>query len=301
MAVQTDSRTVYTRTKTRVPALATEVIRRPRLLAMLEQSRAAAVTLIQAPAGYGKTNLLQQWDAQLAASGAVVAWFTPDPNDQDAEVFLSYLVHALAEAGYAVSESIRSMVTTESIYSWRMVATQLANGFIDAAAPCYIFLDDTQYLKSTAALECLQHLIDAAPAELRFVIASREEPGIPLGRLRALGRCFEIRPEHLRFDSSEIATYLTKSGHAALSATQLATLEARTEGWIVGLKLLSMTLRWKPQEEIGALTFSGEERRPPAAGSAAIPVADLGARPAMPGTVRCTSRPAELPQTHRRV
>jgi LuxR family maltose regulon positive regulatory protein len=251
---------IYARTKTRLPALTTEIIERPRLRDALENARDSAVVLIQAPGGYGKTTVLQQWGTHLAARGAAVAWFTADVTDREPEAFLTYLTRALDEAGVVVNEEVRSLRTRAVMYSWRMFATALANNFVAAPRPCYLVIDDVQNLRGSAALECLQHLMDAAPPELRFVLATREELGIPLGRLRATGQCVELPVEQLKFDSAEISSYLARRGHAALTPQQIVTVEARTEGWIAGLKLLSMALEWKRQEEITAPVVTGEQR-----------------------------------------
>ncbi len=255
-----ESHSVYARTKTRLPTLATEVIERPRLWNMLDGAREAKVVLVQAPGGYGKTSLLQQCGTRLAAQGAAVAWFTADATDREAEAFLLYLTRAFDEAGVGDSEAIRALRSRPLVYSWQMFATELANSFVGAPRPCFLLLDDVQHLRDSPAFECLQQLMEQAPPELRFVLATREELGIPLGRLRATGQCVELRTEQLRFDSAETADYLSRRGHGSLTAQQLVTLEARTEGWIAGLKLLSMALEWKHQDEIAAPVVTGEQR-----------------------------------------
>lgn len=255
-----ENRSVYIRTKTRVPALSAAIIGRPRLWELLDGAGDAKLTLIQAPGGYGKTSVLQQWAARLGSSGAAVAWFTPDPTDREAEGFLVYLIHALHEAGVSVSAGVHSTVAKGAIYSWKLLATALANGFIGAARPCHLILDDVQHLRGSPALECLRHLIDTAPSELRFILATREDLGIPLGRLRATGQCVELPADELRFDSAEIAAYLARCGHDTFTPEQIATLEARTEGWIAGLKLIGMALRWKPEGEVTAPIVTGEQR-----------------------------------------
>jgi LuxR family maltose regulon positive regulatory protein len=260
MTDKTDFRAVYTRMKTRVPATSQELIERPRLLSMLTGAVDAKLILLQAPAGYGKTSLLQQWSVQLLSAGARVAWFTTDPGDQDPNVFLAYLVLALEEAGHPVSEQLRTLVTAESFSSWRVVATLLANSFIGASAPFYLFLDDTQHLRGSGALECMRFLIETTPPELRFVLSSREDPGIPVGRLRALGQIIEVRTQDLRFAAGETASYFATRGHMQLTGAQLATLETRTEGWIVGLKLLSMAMQWNRDGALSSLAVSGEQR-----------------------------------------
>jgi LuxR family maltose regulon positive regulatory protein len=251
---------VYVRTKTRMPALSGEIIDRPRLWKLLDAAVDAKVVLFQAPGGYGKTSLLQQWGLRLRDRGVAVAWFTADPTDDEAEAFLRYLIYSLGEAGIESGDEVRSLIAGEAEYSWELIATALANSFVGALQPCYLILDDVQYLRDSPAMRCLRHLLDAAPAELHFVLATREDTGIPLGRLRATGQCIEVLAETLRFDSAEIGAYLTRCGHEASTPDRIATLEARTEGWIAGLKLLGMALRWKLQGTTNGPVISGEQR-----------------------------------------
>jgi LuxR family transcriptional regulator, maltose regulon positive regulatory protein len=260
VALHTEHQAVYARTKTRAPGLSPELIDRPRLLQQLAAAAAARVLVLQAPAGYGKTTLLQQWARQQASEGASVAWFTIDANDREAEGFLGYLIHALEEAGIPVSEEVRSIIRTEAVFSWKLLATLIANSFVDSPRSCLLVLDDAQHLKNSTALDCLQQMIDCAPPQLHFAVASREETGLPLGRLRAIGQCVEIRVEQMRFDSTEIESYVARSDQGSMSPEQLATLSARTEGWIAGLKLLCMSRGWQTRPEMPGPMVSGEQR-----------------------------------------
>jgi LuxR family maltose regulon positive regulatory protein len=255
-----ESCSVYIRTKTRVPALSAAIVERPRLWKLLDGAGDAKLTLVQAPGGYGKTSVLQQWGARLGSSGAAVAWLSLDRTDREAEGFLGYLIHALDEAGVGVGPGVHATVAKGPIYSWKLLVTALANSFVGASRRCYLILDDVQHVRASPALDCLQHLIDTAPSELRFILATREDLGIPLGRLRATGQCAELLADELRFDSAEIAAYLTRCGHDAVTPDQIAMLEARTEGWIAGLKLISMALRLKPEGEVRAPIVTGEQR-----------------------------------------
>lgn len=257
---RTDFRSNYIRTKTRAPAPAAELIDRPRLMELLPRAASARLVLLQAPAGYGKTSLLQQWASRLMQQNGRIAWFTPDPGDRDPKIFLDYLVHALEGAGHTVEESLRPLVLRESFYTWQVVATHLANSLVGISSPLYLIIDDLQHLRGSEALECLRYLIESTPPELHFVLSSREDPGIPLGRLRALGHVFELRTADLRFAGQETASYFATRGHTQLSGERLAALENRTEGWIVGLKLLSMAMQWNRDEAISAPTISGEHR-----------------------------------------
>ena len=259
MTSQADARVLYTRMKTQVPVPSPELIERPRLVDQLGSAAQAKLLLLHAPAGYGKTSLLQQWSARLGAQGVTVAWFTPERSDRDADVFLAYLLHALEDAGHLLDAALRAQARAQSFYSWRVIATQLANSFIGSTGELYLVIDDLQHLRDCEALECLRYLIEASPPTLHFVLASREDPGIPLGRLRALGRVFELRAADLRFGAQETASYFATRGHVRLTQEQLALLSNRTEGWIVGLKLLSMALQCGGAEALSESAFTGEQ------------------------------------------
>jgi LuxR family maltose regulon positive regulatory protein len=258
MTSQADTRGLYTRMKTQVPVPSPELIERPRLLDQLGNAAQAKLLLLHAPAGYGKTSLLQQWSGHLRARGLAVAWFTPERADRDANVFLAYLLHALEEAGQVLDDPLRAQATVPSGYSWRVIATQLANSFIATPRELYLVIDDLHSLRDCEALECLRYLIESTPPTLHFVLASREDPGIPLGRWRALGRVFELRAADLRFGADETASYFATRGHVRLTQQQLALLSHRTEGWIVGLKLLSMAMECS-DAALSESAFTGEQ------------------------------------------
>lgn len=257
MSSRSANRYVHSRLKTQVPAPAGELIERPRLMAQLSQAGQAKLVLVQAPAGYGKTSLLQQWSASQARAGALLAWFTPDPDDRSANALLGYLLDALAQAGHEVGELAPWRVRHETC-AWKIIAMQLANSFVDASRRCLVFLDEVQHLRESEALQCLRLLIEATPPQVQFVLASREQPGIPLGRLRALGQLFELRTPQLRFTSDETARYFGTREGSGPSPAQVAALQSRTEGWIVGLKLLRMVARSGAEDAFSAGVVTGE-------------------------------------------
>ena len=242
MSMPLDSARIYNRIKLRVPREARGIVDRNRLMSRLEEGRDSRLTVIQAPAGYGKSILMQQWAARLAASGEV-AWFSVDPADREPTAFLNCIVQAFEEAGIAIAPRVTTILSREKFFSWKLVVAALANSFFDTERAHWLLIDDAHCLRDSESLTCLQLLLEAAPPTLHLVVATREDLGIPLGRARALGQVLELRADDLRFLPTEAASFLELEGHANLSRQEVDDLQERTEGWIVGLKLVSLSLR----------------------------------------------------------
>ena len=249
----------YSRARMRLPRQA--LVERPRLLSLLEEPAAARLIFVQAPAGYGKTSLLQQWAQQCGKQGAVIAWLSLDARDRDALSFARHLALALDESqrpersGTDVSDGV------SGYYGWQAIIQELCDRFIDSNVPCYIFLDDMQRLKDSEALACLEMLISDAPPEIRLVVSTREDAGLALGRLRAHHDILELRADDLRFLETETRSFLASKGFDQLDAEEVRLLQERSEGWIVGLKLFSMALELEPENRRILESFSGERRQ----------------------------------------
>ena len=254
-----DNAQIYNRIKLRVPREARGLVDRARLMQRLEEGRDARLTVIHAPAGYGKSILMQQWAARLSADGDV-AWFSVDPADREPTAFLNCIVQAFEEAGVPIAPRVTAILNREKFFSWKLVVSALANSFFDAQRPRWLLIDDAHCLRDSESLTCLQLLFEAAPPTLHLIVASREELGIPLGRARALGQVLELRADDLRFLPTEAASFLELEGHAHLSRQDMETLQERTEGWIVGLKLVSISLRSAADPARSPPRASGDHR-----------------------------------------
>ena len=220
-------------TKLFVPPQRPRSVRRTRLLERLNEGRSAGrrLTLLSAPAGFGKTTLLSEWvsDVQLRDPDVQVAWVSLDDGDNDPARFLSYLLRALNQPP-TVGEA-------------EAVLTAVINLIEQKPAATLLILDDVQAIAAAPVREAMAYLLEHQPANLHLVLASRSDPLLPLGRLRGRGELTELRAADLRFSPDESATFLNRVMGLDLTADEIAALESRTEGWIAGLQLAALSMR----------------------------------------------------------
>lgn len=220
-------------------------VSRPRLLARFVAA-GARIVLVTAPPGFGKTTLMAQAYHAAASSGKAVAWLTVDESDNDAGAFRTRL-----EAAVAVAHPPSAR---------RSGSTGLEAALEDLPDPSFVFLDDFHLIVSSVVQEAFANLLRLAPAHVRFVIGGRAVPDLPLGRLRLRGEVAEIRGEDLRFDVAEAASFFAQAETAVLSADQVASLNAHTEGWPAALRLAALSMQW--QDDPGPILreISGRHR-----------------------------------------
>lgn len=234
-------------------------VHRPRLVERLAQSLLSQSRLIvlAAPAGFGKTTLLGEW---LSSAPRPVAWLSLDSSDNDPARFLSYVVAALQtlEAGLG-SEALRQLQAGEPALG-EPILTSLLNDL--ARSPCegLLVLDDYHLIDHRPIHDALAFILDHLPPQLHIVLASRSDPPLPLARWRARGELIELRAADLRFTSAEAADFLTEVMGLSLSATDIAALETRTEGWIAGLQLAALSMQGRPDVSGFIQAFAGDHR-----------------------------------------
>jgi LuxR family maltose regulon positive regulatory protein len=253
-------------TKLRPPLLRADVVARPRLLAQLHAALAACpVTLLAAPAGYGKTTLLAEWLRHIAdfrfqiadlarlnlqstiynLQSVRVAWLTLDEQDNDPAQFLAALVAAVRQAAPECGATAQALLAglANPGAEVRRVVGALINDILAALPdPCILALDDLHLLDDPAIYRALEYLLDHLPPQLRLVIATRHDPPLALSRLRARGQLAELRFDSLSFTVDEIAALLNQQLGLDISAAELALLAERTEGWAASLRLLAGSL-----------------------------------------------------------
>jgi LuxR family maltose regulon positive regulatory protein len=247
-------------TKLYIPPPRPKVVSRPRLIERLNGGlqRTPGVTLISASAGFGKTTLVSEWLATLTGSGVKVAWLSLDEGDSDLARFLLYFVSAVQTIAPKCGENVLSMLHASQAQPTDVVLTTLLNELAAIPDQFILVLDDYHTLDCKPIDEALTFLIDHLPPQMQLVITTREDPQLPLARLRARGQLTELRAADLRFTPDEAAEFLNHSMSLRLSADDIAALENRTEGWIAGLQLaaLSMQGRSDAASFIGSFTGS---------------------------------------------
>ncbi|MCS6938935.1 MAG: BTAD domain-containing putative transcriptional regulator [Roseiflexaceae bacterium] len=234
------------------PPLREGVLLRPDLQALLAEVRLQPLTLVIAPAGYGKTTLITQWAQELGRTGAPVAWLTLDASERDPALFLAYLIRAFQTAFPGLGQDAARVLSSAASLErdWPLVAGALCSDLQrHVLSATFLFLDDLHQVIDSAVIgQIIGYLLRAAPPALHIVIASRRELNIsPLARLRTEGRIVEVRQSDLHLTSEQARQLLAIQG-VTLSDEELAMLLARTEGWALSLQLAARVLAEQPAE-----------------------------------------------------
>src|SRR5215207_352313 len=231
-------------TKLYIPPSRPKVVIRPRLIEQLEAGhapgRTAGVTLISAPAGFGKTTLVSEW---VAGCGRPVAWLSLDDGDNDPTRFLFYLVAALQTVAVNIGKEVSGMLQSAQPPQTESILTSLLNEITTIPDHFVLVLDDYHVIDAKPVDQALTFLLEHQPPQMHLVIATREDPQLPLARLRARGQLTELRAADLCFTHSEAAEFLNRVMGLNLVADDIAALETRTEGWIAGLQLAAISMQ----------------------------------------------------------
>jgi LuxR family transcriptional regulator, maltose regulon positive regulatory protein len=245
------------RTKLHLPFTRRGLVSRPRLQEQITQGLRGPLTLITAPAGFGKTILVASC---VAGCGMPVAWLSLDKDDNQGERFLNYLVAALQEADRAIGEEAAQLMEGMQPAPPKAVLTSLINDVDTTGREIVLVLDDYHLIASQAVQEAVVFLLEHCPKTFHLVIATRSDPPLPLARLRARGQTVELRAADLRFTALEAAQFLNGVMGLRLEAGSVAVLEERTEGWIAGLQMAAVSMRDR-EDTLGFIEgFSGTHR-----------------------------------------
>jgi LuxR family maltose regulon positive regulatory protein len=230
------------------------MVARPRLIEKLNghlpgpgDAFARTLTNICAPAGFGKTTLIVEWLAQL---GRPAAWLSLDNGDNDLGRFLGYVIACIQRVDPGVGRATQVILQGPEGADVEFLLTHLINDLTSLETPLVFVLDDYHVITLQAIHQAMAFWLDNMPPQLHLVIATREDPPIPLGRLRARGRMIELRAGDLRFTEEEISAFMKKTMNLRLSGTDIRALEERTEGWIAGLQLAALSLKEVPEEQV---------------------------------------------------
>ena len=246
-------------TKLHVPRRQRDLVARPRLSERLSRGAESALTLVSAPAGFGKTTLLAQWLAAAPADGRSVAWLSLDQRDNDPGLFWTYFVGALKMAVQGGGESALSLLQPPEPPSEAGLAT-LLNDLDAISSDVVLVLDDYHVIEARDVQDGMAFLLEHLPPQIHLVIASRADPALPLARLRGRGELVEIRAADLRFTPIEAAAYLNEVMGLVLSAPDVAALEGRTEGWIAALQLAALSMQGREDLTAFIADFAGDDR-----------------------------------------
>ena len=254
-------------TKFFVPSNRPELVSRPRLIEQLNNGLHRKLTLISAPAGFGKTTLVTEWlkDLQGDANGGDqtqyrITWLSLDENDNDYRRFLTYFVTALDQvegAKSTIGDEALSLLQSSQPLPTEAILTSLINRIAAFPDKIVFILDDYHLIEAQSNHDALDFLLENLPPQLHLVITTREDPLLPLSRLRARGQLTELRAANLRFTISEVNEFFNQVMNLGLSATDIAALERRTEGWIAGLQLAAISLKGKENTDQLIKSFSG--------------------------------------------
>ncbi len=198
------------------------------------------LTLVSAPAGFGKTTLIGAWLARSPSPRA--AWVSLDPLDNDPGRFLAYLIAALQSADESLGRAVKGQLAPQ-MPPPQTLLTALINELSALSEPLVLVLDDYHLISAPAIHGALQFLLEHQPPPLHLVVITRADPPISLARLRGRGQLLEIRAEDLRFTTDEAAEFLNQVLGLSLSAEDISALEMRTEGWIAGLQMAALALQ----------------------------------------------------------
>ena len=246
-------------TKLHVPRRGRGYVVRPRLDALLESGQDATLTLVSAPAGFGKTTLLSEWLARGGASEGSVAWLSIDQRDNDPAMFWRYVVEALRIVAPAVGGSALTLLESSRAPTEAVLAT-LINDIDAVPDEISLVLDDYHLIDMPAIHDSVRFLLEHRPRQLRLVIAGRADPPLPVARLRSRGELVEIRAAQLRFTPDEAASYLTGAMGLNLTPADVDALDGRTEGWIAALQLAALSLRGRGDAAGFIAGFAGDDR-----------------------------------------
>ena len=230
-------------TKFFVPSCPHVLVSRPRLFTLLDEGLQRPLTVVSAPAGFGKTTLLSAWVQALPQEIAPVAWVSLDEQDNDAVRFWMYVFTALDRLQPGICSDLVTYLRTQQTPPIQYLLTALINRLAGHPQRCLLVLDDVHLLTEEGIHTSLTYLLDHLPPQLRIILASRSGPPLPLARLRARGQLLEVRAEQLRATDEEAAVFLREVMGVQLSEHDLAVVQQRTENWLVGLQLVGLSLQ----------------------------------------------------------
>ena len=242
-------------TKLYIPPARPNRVPRPRLIEQLNNLR--PLTLISAPAGFGKTTVLSDWIPQ---SHHCVTWLSLDEDDNDPIRFWVYVVAALQKLRANLGEDTLALLQSPQPLPITGILSTLINDISSFPDDFSIVLDDYHLIRTQSIHETLTYLLDHLPQQMHVLLATRADPALPVARLRVRNQLTELRADDLRFTADEAAMFLNRVMGLKLSVDDIAALESRTEGWIAGLQLAALSMQGREDVTGFIRAFSGSHR-----------------------------------------
>src|SRR5918998_304622 len=237
-----------------VPRGRADAVSRPRLYEQLDEGARHELTVVSAPAGFGKTTLLADWSRR---SELPVAWVSLDERDDEPVRFFLYLIAAIETIHEGFGKSTRAFLSSlKSKGELEPVLTALSNEILESPRDFVLVLDDYHSIRSEVIHDALAFLLEHLPPPMHLIVSGRERPPLPLSRLRARGRLTELRVPDLRFTLEEATDFLGRTMGLNLSGERVVALERETEGWVAGLQLAAHALRADEDDAVEALAGS---------------------------------------------
>lgn len=246
-------------TKLYRPTVPLKHVRRPFLVDRLNEGLEAGrqLTLVSAPAGFGKTVCVSEW---LNAVDLPAAWLSLEMADNDPVRFFTYLVAAIQTVDEKIGREIQGVLRAGQLPPGEIISATLINDILGLSGRFVLVLDDFQLIQDSAILPVLQTIVSNMPPALHLVLLTREEPSLPLARLRANNQMTEIRAADLRFTGLETAAFLNETMGLSLDVVDIAALEDKTEGWVAGLQLAGLSIRDRANPSAFIARLSGSHR-----------------------------------------
>jgi LuxR family maltose regulon positive regulatory protein len=251
-------------TKLYIPRASPNLVPRPRLIERMNEGMQRKLTLVSAPAGFGKTTLIAEWlkvriEAVSNYSSPKVGWISLDEGDNDPARFWTYFIAALETVQAGIDEGALDLLQSSSRLPIETVLTTLINAVATLPDDFALVLDDYHVIKAQPIHDGIAFLLDHLPPQMHLVIACRSDPPLSLARLRGRGQLVELRAADLRFTPDEVATFLNQVMGLNLTAQHIAALEARTEGWIAGLQLAALSMQGREDITGFIAVFTGSQ------------------------------------------
>jgi LuxR family maltose regulon positive regulatory protein len=246
-------------TKLYIPSPRPGIVPRPRLVGRLNEGLAAGrkLALISASAGFGKTTLVSEW---IAGCNRPVAWLSLEEGDNDPARFLAYIIAAMQTIKLDIGAGVLGALQNPQLPPIELLLTSLLNEITTITDQFILILDDYHLIDAQPIDHAIIFLIEHLPPQMLLVIATREDPHLPLARYRARGQLTELRAADLRFNTAEAAEFLNQVMGLNLSAEDIAALDTRTEGWIAGLQMAAISMQGLQDASSFIQSFSGSHR-----------------------------------------